>query len=87
MSKQEKNAGESFLAGIEKLVKPFSSRFELFLDAGLGGHIVSRDAALLDHLAFKVRLARIIRVFEDKRSLLCYKHVDETMFAITKEAS
>ena len=26
-------------------------------------------------------LARIIRVFKDKRSLLCYKHVVETMFA------
>jgi hypothetical protein len=32
-------------------------------------------------------LARIIHVSEDKRSLLCYKHVVETMFAVTKEAS
>jgi type I site-specific restriction endonuclease len=32
-------------------------------------------------------LTRIIHVSEDKRSLLCYKHVVETMFAVTKEAS
>jgi hypothetical protein len=32
-------------------------------------------------------LARIIHVSEDKRSLLCYKHAVETMFAVTKEAS
>jgi hypothetical protein len=29
-------------------------------------------------------LARIIRESEDKRSLLCYKHVDKTMFAQQK---
>jgi len=34
-----------------------------------------------------VCLARIIHIFEDNKSLLCYKHVDETMFAATKEAS
>jgi hypothetical protein len=32
-------------------------------------------------------LARIIHIFEDNKSLLCYKHVDKTMFAATKEAS
>jgi len=32
-------------------------------------------------------LARIIHIFEDNKSLLCYKHVVETMFAVTKEAS
>jgi hypothetical protein len=32
-------------------------------------------------------LARIIHIFEDNKSLLCYKHVDKTMFAVTKEAS
>jgi uncharacterized repeat protein (TIGR03803 family) len=32
-------------------------------------------------------LALIIRESEDKKSLLCYKHVDKTMFAVTKEAS
>ncbi len=32
-------------------------------------------------------LARIIHIFEDNKSLLCYKHVVETMFAATKEAS
>ena len=31
-------------------------------------------------------LARIIHIFEDNKSLLCYKHVVETMFAATKEA-
>jgi tetratricopeptide (TPR) repeat protein len=33
------------------------------------------------------QLTRIIHIFEDNKSLLCYKHVDETMFAATKEAS
>src|SRR6516225_3825270 len=32
-------------------------------------------------------LTRIIRDFADKRSLLCYKHVDETMFEAHSEAS
>src|SRR5437667_5899982 len=32
-------------------------------------------------------LARIIHIFKDNKSLLCYKHVVETMFAATKEAS
>jgi hypothetical protein len=31
--------------------------------------------------------ARIIHIFEDNKSLLCYKHVVETLFAVTKEAS
>src|ERR1700681_2724610 len=35
----------------------------------------------------KQSLARIIHIFEDNKSLLCYKHVDKTMFAATKEAS
>jgi len=29
-------------------------------------------------------LARIIHIFEDNKSLLCYKHVVETMFAEQK---
>src|SRR5205809_502788 len=36
---------------------------------------------------FLTALARIIHIFKDNKSLLCYKHVVETMFAATKEAS
>ena len=32
-------------------------------------------------------LARIIRESEDKRSLICYKHVVETVFEAANEAS
>jgi hypothetical protein len=32
-------------------------------------------------------LARLIHIFEDNKSLFCYKHVVETVFAVTKEAS
>jgi hypothetical protein len=35
-------------------------------------------------LAEEGTLARIIHESEDKRSLLCYKHVDKTMFAQQK---
>src|SRR6266850_1041701 len=38
-------------------------------------------------LATACHLTRIIHIFEDNKSLLCYKHVVETMFAVTKEAS
>jgi hypothetical protein len=34
--------------------------------------------------AQETALTRIIHVSEDKRSLLCYKHVGETMFAVQK---
>src|ERR1700727_826608 len=32
-------------------------------------------------------LACLIHIFEDNKSLLCYKNVVKTMFAVTKEAS
>jgi hypothetical protein len=32
-------------------------------------------------------LTRIIHIFEDNKSPVCYKHVVKTMFAVTKEAS
>jgi hypothetical protein len=38
-------------------------------------------------LLIVLSLTRIIHIFEDNKSLLCYKHVVETMFAVTKEAS
>jgi hypothetical protein len=44
--------------------------------------------AKISNLSEKVKdLARIIHIFEDNKSLLCYKHVVQTMFAATKEAS
>src|SRR5450755_3897293 len=32
-------------------------------------------------------LARIIHIFEDNKSLLCYKHVDKTMFVVPRNFS
>jgi hypothetical protein len=41
-------------------------------------------AMLIDTTPIQGRLTRIIHESEDKRSLLCYKHVDKTMFAQQK---
>jgi len=53
------------------------------LSSSLGGVYVGGKPNLCTDFG----LARIIHIFEDNKSLLCYKHVVETMFAATKEAS
>src|ERR1700692_4875893 len=49
--------------------------------------VISRLRASPQKGVEAMALARIIHIFEDNKSLLCYKHVDKTMFAATKEAS
>ncbi len=66
-----------------------SATLRQFAGIDLGSEPVPDETTVCKfrHLLEEHHLARIIHIFEDNKSLLCYKHVVETMFAVTKEAS
>src|ERR1019366_806105 len=65
----------------------FSGQDTVLPSRSWGRAILLSKSALLSHQFLWPYLARIIHVSEDKESLICYKHVVETVFEAANEAS